>query len=103
MTIEQRFERKQEIDTMKSYQESKDAVSKAKAEFPSIFGLVAYPGEIFRISDSSSYLNDAGVVMLYTEIKKRGAWHSFCKGSPSELRTQVRKLKMSVAESREEQ
>ena len=83
---------------MKGYQETKDAVSKAKADFPSVFGLAAFPGEIFRISDAHSYFNDSDVLMLYTERKSKGEWQSFAKASASELRLQVRTLKMSVAE-----
>ena len=83
---------------MKGYQETRDAVSQAKAEFPPVFGLAAFPGNIFRISDSSSYFNDSDVLMLYTEIKQKGVWNSFCKGTAAELRSQVRQLKMSVAE-----
>ena len=83
---------------MKSYQETQDAVKKAIAEFPSVFGLTTCPGEIFRISEAHSYFNDHDELMLYTEIKKKGQWLSYAKGSVHELRHYVRELKMSVAE-----
>lgn len=39
---------------------------------------------------SSSYVNDSGVVMLYSEILKDGKWLSFAKGSIGELRREIR-------------
>ena len=86
---------------MKGYQETRDAVKNAMGQFPSVFGLAGFPGEIFRISESHSYFNDSNVLMLYTERKSKGEWLSFAKGSVSELRSQVRELKMSVAEQSE--
>lgn len=83
---------------MKSYQETKDAVKEAMAQFPNMFGLAGFPGEVFRISVAHSYFNDSNVLMLYTEIKQKGVWNSFAKGTVSELRRAVVQLKMSVKE-----
>lgn len=86
---------------MKGYHETREAVKRAKAEFPSVFGLRGFPGEIFRISESHSFFNDNDVLMLYTEIKKNGAWLSFAKGTITELLVNVVPLKMSIAEQAE--
>jgi hypothetical protein len=74
---------------MMGTQEQKTQIEKASAEFPATFALRSCPNETFRISPYSSYVNDSGVVMLYTEILKDGNWLSYCKGSPSELRSAV--------------
>jgi hypothetical protein len=87
---------------MKGYNETQAAVERAMAEFPSVFGLRGFPGEIFRISKSYSYFNDSDVLMLYTERKSKGEWLSFAKGTVSELLVNVVPLKMSVAEQAEE-
>jgi hypothetical protein len=72
------------------------AVEKAAAQFPAEFGLRAYPGKVFCISLSASYVSDypaANTIMLYTAIKTdKGGWAAFCKGTPSELRSQLVKL-----------
>jgi hypothetical protein len=54
--------------------------AEAIAQFPETFHLAAYDG-VFRISPSASYVNDAGVVMLYTQIFINGKWSDFCKGT----------------------
>lgn len=89
------------IEQMKSYQETRQAVEQAIAQFPSVFGLRGFPNEIFRISKSHSYFNDSNVLMLYTEIKTKGEWHSFSKGTVSQLLMNVVELKMLVAEQAE--
>lgn len=86
---------------MKSYQETQQAVEQAMTQFPSVFGLRAFPHEIFRISKSYSYFNDSNVLMLYTEIKKKGEWLSFAKSTVNELLMNVVPLKMSYAEQAE--
>lgn len=87
---------------MKGYQETQEAVTRAMAQFPSVFGLRSFPHEIFRISKQYSYFNDSDVLMLYTEIKKKGEWLSFSKGTVRELLMNVVELKMSVAEQLEQ-
>ena len=73
-------------------------VADAIAQFPAEFGLRAFPGEIFRVSERSSYVSDypaPDTVYLYTERKSGtnvdGAtlWQSFAKGTPAELRAEV--------------
>jgi hypothetical protein len=74
---------------MMGTQEQKTQIAAARAEFPDTFALRAFPNDTFSISPSSSYVNDSGVVMLYTERLVDGKWLSFAKGSPSELRSQI--------------
>lgn len=64
----------------------------AKAEFPETFGLRAFRGDVFRISEAASYVTGKAV-MLYTQRLVDGEWRAFAKGSPSELRAQVVRLK----------
>jgi hypothetical protein len=78
---------------MKSWQETQDAINAAISRFPETFGLRAWPGDTFRISQGSSYLNDAGVPMLYTEVKRGNQWESFAKGTEQELQRTVVPLK----------
>lgn len=64
-------------------------MQEALAKFPGTFGLKAFAGT-FRVSPSSSYINDDGVPMLYTEIHKEdGEWVSFCKGTEEELSASI--------------
>jgi len=80
----------------------------AKAEFPETFGLRAFHGDVFRISEAASYvvwgpersmqygaamLHQNGSVMLYTQRYVDGEWLAFAKGSPAELRAQIVRLK----------
>ena len=72
-------------------------IAEAIATFPETFKLRAYPGFTFRISPSSSYVNDSGKVQLYTQIlvgdDSAGGvakWLDFAKGTIAELRAEVR-------------
>lgn len=82
-------------------QKQKEVFQRVKATFPDIFGLRAYPGETFRISDTSSYFGGSMLsceesdLMLYTERKVvssdgRGeVWVDFAKATVNGLRSQV--------------
>jgi hypothetical protein len=66
--------------------------------FPAEFGLRAYPGDRFRISESASFFRrfgDPSSIQLYTQrwCDEDGSWKDFCKGSEQELRRQVKPLK----------
>jgi hypothetical protein len=76
---------------MQSWQEQNDMVAAAIQQFPQEFGLRAFPGDRFRLSQSSSYVNDSGVVTLYTERwnDRLQTWQSFAKGSAGELRREL--------------
>ena len=72
----------------------------AKSEFPETFGLRAFRGDVFRISEAASYVTKGGMgcyvapsVMLYTQRYSDGQWQAFAKGSPAELRAQIVRLK----------
>ena len=68
-----------------------DKIRDAIARFPSTFGLRGFPGNVFRISPTSSYVS-GGRVMLYTERKDDGGWSDFSKGTESELRSEITSL-----------
>jgi hypothetical protein len=77
------------------------AVAAACASFPATFGLRAYPGKVFRLSESASYVS-RGAVVLYTQRQVSVAeyvalygskptsvgqlWLDFAKGDAGELR-----------------
>lgn len=64
-------------------------LAEAIASFPATFGLRAFPGDTFRVSTPSSYVNDSGEPTLYTEVKRGERWLSFAKGTPAELRREI--------------
>jgi hypothetical protein len=71
--------------------ELRDLIDK---KFPGEFGLHGFPGEVFRVSRTSSYVNDYGRVVYYTERRMpNGKWADFAKGSESELRSQMTSLR----------
>ena len=60
-------------------------VREAIAMFPRYFGLRAFPGRRFALSATSSYVDDSGVIQLYTEVENVSGWSSFAKGTVAEL------------------
>jgi hypothetical protein len=56
--------------------------------FPEEFGLRAFPGDRFRISEHSSYFSGK-TLYLYTEIAIGDKWLSFAKGTPAQLRREI--------------
>ena len=58
------------------------------ARFPSTFELRGFPGDVFRLSPTSSYVS-GGRVLLYTQRKDGNQWLDFAKGTESELRSEV--------------
>lgn len=73
--------------------EKEKIVRAAAREFPAVFHLRGTTDKLFRISIQSSYVNDSGQVMLYTEIQSNGQWLSYAKGSVSELRNAIVRVK----------
>jgi hypothetical protein len=67
---------------------SAEKIRAAIAKFPATFGLRGFPGKVFRISPTSSYVSGERV-MLYTERKDNGGWQDFSKGTEAELRREV--------------
>jgi hypothetical protein len=69
----------------------------AVKRFPATFGLRAFPGDVFRVSERVSY-GSGGAPMLYTQrrmgISPTGDadWIDFCKGREGELRAQIVKV-----------
>ena len=62
------------------------------ATFPETFGLRAFPGKVFKIVESQSFISE-GVMQLYTYVNVAdripARWQAFSKGTPSELRAEV--------------
>jgi hypothetical protein len=81
---------------MNSYEANIQAVSAAVAKFPATFHLRSNPTDVFRVSTESSYVNDSGVVMLYTEIQRDGKWLSYAKGTERELSRELVPLSANV-------
>ncbi len=74
------------------WDEEKVAFDEAKAKFPEEFGLRAFPGQMFAISEGASYFSGK-TLMLYLAVKgKDGKWAAFCKGTVSELLREVVRL-----------
>ena len=65
-----------------------EKIRAAIAKFPSTFGMRGFPGDVFRISPTSSYVS-GGRVLLYTQRKDGNQWLDFAKGTESELRSEV--------------
>jgi hypothetical protein len=65
-----------------------EKIRAAIAKFPPTFGLHGFPGDVFRLSPTSSYVS-GGRVLLYTQRKDGNQWLDFSKGSESELRREV--------------
>jgi hypothetical protein len=91
-------ERGNEMPTNKAGDRPNEAeqVEQAMAEFPKEFGLRGFPGKVFSISASASYVNAEGV-QLYVHIKDEKAapdrcWSAWAKGTARELRSQIVKL-----------
>lgn len=76
--------------------DAEKAIAVAIARFPETFGLRAFPGETFRISQAASFLRDrrdAKSVQLYTQRLKGDTWLDFSRGSEPELRRNLVELK----------
>ena len=71
------------------------AIDAAIALFPDRFGLLAFPGETFRIVRSACYYSDENGPMLYTYVLRDGDWVSFAKGTVEELQREFKELKKS--------
>lgn len=66
-----------------------EMIAAAIKQFPATFGLQNFPGEVFRLSASSSYLS-GNEVMLYTQVEAdKGVWLDFAKGTIAELKAQL--------------
>jgi hypothetical protein len=73
--------------------EHQKLIDVATATFPETFGLRAFPGKTFRISKGASYVVDEPqlrVVLYVYVLGDDGRWLAFAKGTPEELRPEVR-------------
>ncbi|HSX23037.1 MAG TPA: hypothetical protein VLE97_09710 [Gaiellaceae bacterium] len=62
-----------------------------RARFPHAFLLRGFPGETFRVSCADSYVNEDGVLMIYTQRwdAERQTWLAFAKGTEEELLREI--------------
>lgn len=65
-----------------------EKIRAAIARFPPTFGLRGFPGDVFRLSPTSSYVS-GGRVMLYTQRKDGNQWLDFAKETEPDLRREV--------------
>ena len=83
-----------------TYTEEKVLIKEAASKFPEEFGLKAFPGDVFRISESASYYsagydNEWGKcepgVLLYAQIllPDGKTWSDFSKGTTTEFAQEV--------------
>ena len=75
-----------------TYAESIEAVRAAIAKFPPVFKMRYGRLGVFRIEERASYVNEAGVVMLYVYVKSPPVhpdWTAFAKGTVEELQQAI--------------
>lgn len=70
------------------WERNNNMVRDEASKFPETFGLRAFPGKVFQISRTASYVSE-GRVYLYVYIQNSNGWESFCKGTPAELGAQI--------------
>jgi hypothetical protein len=76
---------------MRTWEQAQTEIKAAISKFPNTFGLRAFPGKVFRLSEASSYFSDE-TLYLYTEVQDRDSWLSFGKGTVSEVSSQIVQL-----------
>lgn len=76
--------------TVNTWDMDQRRIDAAVERFPELFGLYSFPGQTFRINRKACYVNDRGIVMLYTQILYEGKWQDFAKGTVSELESVVK-------------
>lgn len=72
----------------KTYETSREAIQAAISEFPPVFGMRAFFGDLFRVSPSASFFSGSEL-LLYTQVKRGDDWLDFCKGTSDELLAEV--------------
>ncbi len=86
-----------------TWQEEQDVIKAAASEFPETFGMRAWPGEIFRINERSSYVqrftNGKEVIQLVTQrlttVDGQHKWLDFGKGQPGEIKVELTSQRLS--------
>lgn len=66
-----------------------EKIRDAIARFPATFGLRGFPGDVFRLSPTASYIDSSRRLILYTQRKTGNQWLDFSKGTEPELRREV--------------
>ena len=77
--------------------DEREYIPEVIARFPAEFGLKAFPGKKFSISQSASYFSRPGdpkTLNLYTQVwsEKTNSWEAFAKGSEEELKQNITPL-----------
>lgn len=70
------------------YEIEQDRIEEAVARFPEKFGLRAFPGKVFRVSQSCTYVNN-DVVYVYVSVEQDGISTPFAKGTVPEMLAEV--------------
>lgn len=72
-------------------EQQREILLAAIARFPATFGLRAFPGDTFRLSESASYFPtlESATPTLYTQRLYQGQWCCFVKGTEQELRREM--------------
>lgn len=82
------------VDAVKSEEDESEyardlrQLDEAVARFPTVFRMVGWRGELFRVSRAASYTGVAGP-MLYTEVLGDDGWTAYAKVTEEELYPQV--------------
>lgn len=70
-----------------------EKITAALAQFPKRFGLRGFPGDVFRCSETHSYVSEAGgEVTVYLERlapQLESHWLPFSKGSVAEIQREL--------------
>lgn len=75
--------------TRLSFIDAQSMIAAVIRELPEEFNLRGFPGERFRPSVQSSYVNDYGFVTIYLQIKRDDRWLDHSKGSLAEIRREL--------------
>ncbi len=67
------------------------AIEAITREYGDTFGLRAFPGDVFMISEGASFWCDRDKVLLYTYVWsiKQNKWLAFAKGTIEELKREI--------------
>jgi hypothetical protein len=75
-----------------TYHEEKENVTRIARSFPKQFGLRAFPGSTFTVSERKSYYSPDAGTQLVVQILKDGRYHDFSRCHCDELTHEIRPL-----------
>ena len=79
-------------ETLMGSDEEKALIREAIARFPETFGLRAFPGQKFRISERASFFNTPQDLQLYVQCERGGEWLDFGRDCEAKLRAEIVRL-----------